>query len=186
VVSSAPQDGSHERDPFRAASPDSAAALDGLPDCPECRQAMSRQIVAGIAIDVCESCRLVWFDYGEIDPVLRSIFDDDSVSLELLGPSRLGGSSWSCPRCLDRLRCWSLHSAPRAEMWLCDRDGVLVPFELSAIVQEALARHARVQQHDTRDSVQRVGRFAWTLSHHIYLVACLIAAVGFIIHALRP
>lgn len=39
--------------------------------CPRCRKAMERPLVGGIAVDVCQECRGIWFDDGELQKVTQ-------------------------------------------------------------------------------------------------------------------
>jgi Zn-finger nucleic acid-binding protein len=41
-------------------------------DCPVCDRLMQRQQVAGITLDVCRTCKGVWFDHAELDTIWKA------------------------------------------------------------------------------------------------------------------
>jgi Zn-finger nucleic acid-binding protein len=64
--------------------------------CPRCRKAMERPHVGGIAVDVCKSCRGIWFDHGELRKITeihktRGLRGDDEVTEQVRQGTR-GGS----------------------------------------------------------------------------------------------
>ena len=41
-------------------------------DCPVCDQPMKRELVGGVHLDLCRSCKGVWFDHHELDEVWKA------------------------------------------------------------------------------------------------------------------
>ena len=46
-----------------------------LLDCPACDRPMRRQDYTGLSLDVCKSCRGVWFDHEELEAIWGASFD---------------------------------------------------------------------------------------------------------------
>lgn len=56
--------------------------------CPRCRKGMERPLVGGILVDVCQECRGIWFDHGELQKITqiyktRGLKGDDLVAAQV-------------------------------------------------------------------------------------------------------
>jgi Zn-finger nucleic acid-binding protein len=47
-------------------------------DCPKCHEPMAHNPIGETAIDVCPTCRGIWFDSGEIDALKGKVAPDQS------------------------------------------------------------------------------------------------------------
>ena len=69
--------------------------------CPSCQSAMIPRERGGVHVDVCEPCRSVWFDAGELESYRAS---RDRALGKLPDPARASAAavqnpSLTCPRC---------------------------------------------------------------------------------------
>ena len=71
--------------------------------CPRCRRAMHPERRAGVSIDVCAECGMVWFDAEELDRCLSAAVPEGDPPDEADLPDR-GPSTRRCPRCSELLR----------------------------------------------------------------------------------
>jgi Zn-finger nucleic acid-binding protein len=72
-------------------------------DCPKCHEPMAHNPIGETAIDVCPTCRGIWFDSGEIDALKEKLAPDQSwLEFEYWhrkGKFHVTTDVLYCPRC---------------------------------------------------------------------------------------
>lgn len=77
-----------------------AAGMDvGTLRCPRGDHALEPLTVAGLALDRCAQCGLIWFDERELQLLLRRMAMGREVQLQLRSPTLSRDDSLMCPRC---------------------------------------------------------------------------------------
>ena len=56
--------------------------------CPRCGMALAERTRVGVAVDVCDGCRGVWLDRGELEKVLAALREEEQERTLLLAKRR--------------------------------------------------------------------------------------------------
>ena len=71
-------------------------------NCPRCNSELAVENHQGIEVDRCSNCQGMWLDYGELDQLEDTVFDQDELKGSLMFHSFEG--EMVCPRCGGRMQ----------------------------------------------------------------------------------
>jgi len=71
-------------------------------NCPRCNSELAVEDYQGIEVDRCPSCGGMWLDYGELDQLEDTVFDQDKLKGSLKARSFQG--EVTCPKCSGQMQ----------------------------------------------------------------------------------
>ena len=86
-------------------------------DCPRCRNELRVEKYQGIEVDRCTSCQGMWLEYGELDQLEDTVFDQDELKGSMVYRPLRG--DLPCPDCQRPLTAF-LYRAYDLELDYCE------------------------------------------------------------------
>ena len=87
--------------------------------CPRCEGELITEQYKGIEVDRCPSCNGMWLDYGELDQLEDTAFDQDQLKGSLKFRSFRG--DLLCPKCQRPMQFFN-YRAYKLELDFCDQE----------------------------------------------------------------
>jgi len=87
--------------------------------CPRCDSELVIEQYKGIEVDRCPSCKGMWLDYGELDELEDTAFDQDTIKGSLMFRSFRG--DLLCPKCQRPMQYFN-YRAYDLELDFCDQE----------------------------------------------------------------
>ena len=87
--------------------------------CPRCEAELITEQYQGIEVDRCPSCNGMWLDYGELDQLEDTVFDQDDMKGSLMFRSFRG--DLLCPKCQRPMQFFR-YRAYDLELDFCDQE----------------------------------------------------------------
>lgn len=87
-------------------------------NCPRCDSELVVENYQGIEVDRCPNCAGLWLDYGELDQLEDTVFDQDKLKGSLMPRSFQG--ELVCPKCGGRMQRF-YYRAYNLELDFCEQ-----------------------------------------------------------------
>ena len=125
--------------------------------CPVCKYTMIVVEYHNIELDYCNSCKGVWFDFGELELLLKSqgLEEPKAFVDDILNPQEAVSSEkkLKCPMCGRRMEKTAIGGQPKILIDVCrDKHGLWFDRgEVAQLIKRLAVEHP--PEHDSRERI---------------------------------